>query len=333
VTKLIIQIPCFNEARTLPGTLAALPRELPGVDQIEFLVIDDGSADGTAAVARELGVHHVIAFPENRGLAAAFRAGLEESLRKGADVIVNTDADNQYNADDISKLVQPILVGKADIVVGDRGIGALELFSPIKRLLQRLGSWVIGRASGLETPDATSGFRAFQREAALHTVVQSGYSYTLETLIHAGARGRTVLFVPIRVNPQTRPSRLMKSIPHYISRSSVTIVRAYAMYRPLRVFSAIGVTLVVLGLIPGIRYLYFYFWLGERAGHIQSLVLGAILLIIGFQVLLIGLLADIMSSSQKMNEETLYRVRKLEIEKDGSPEPASRGETPSAPVP
>jgi glycosyltransferase involved in cell wall biosynthesis len=333
VTKLIIQIPCFNEAGTLPGTLAALPRELPGVDQIEMLVIDDGSADGTAAVARDLGVHHVIGFPENRGLAAAFRAGLEESLKKGADVIVNTDADNQYNADDISKLVQPILAGKADIVVGDRGIGELEAFSPIKRRLQRLGSWVIGRASGLETPDATSGFRAFQREAALNTIVQSGYSYTLETLIQAGARGRTVLFVPIRVNPQTRPSRLMRSIPHYISRSSVTIMRAYAMYRPLRVFSAIGITLVGLGLIPGVRFLYFYFWLGERSGHIQSLILGAILLIIGFQVLLIGLLADILSSNQKMIEETVYRVRKLEIESGGSSEPASRDEARSAPAP
>jgi glycosyltransferase involved in cell wall biosynthesis len=333
VTKLIIQIPCFNEASTLPGTLGELPQKVPGVDEIELLVIDDGSTDGTAAVARELGVHHVVEFPENRGLAAAFRAGLEESLRRGADVIVNTDADNQYNADDISKLVEPILDGKADVVVGDRGIGELELFSPIKRLLQRLGSWVIGRASGLKTPDATSGFRAFKREAALHTIVHSGYSYTLETLIQAGARGRTVLFVPIRVNPQTRPSRLMKSIPHYISKSSITIMRAYAMYRPLRVFSAIGITFVVLGLIPGIRFLYFYFWLGERTGHIQSLILGAILLIIGFQVLLIGLLADIMSSSQKMIEETVYRVRKLEIEKDGSPEPASGDEARSTPVP
>ena len=316
MTKLIIQIPCFNESTTLPGTLAALPKAIPGVDLIEVLIVDDGSEDGTSEVARSRGVDHVVQFPENRGLAAAFRAGLEESLRRGADVIVNTDADNQYNADDIQKLVEPILTGQADIVIGDRGVGELQQFSPIKRRLQRLGSWFVGRASGLDTPDATSGFRAFARDAALHTIVQSGYSYTLETLIQAGARGRTVLSVPIRVNPQTRPSRLMRSIPHYISKSSVTIMRAYAMYRPLQVFSVIGLTFIAAGLIPGLRFLYFYFWLEERVGHIQSLILCAILLIVGFQVLLIGLLADLLSSSRKILEETAYRVRKLEIERD-----------------
>ena len=319
--KLIIQIPCFNESDTLPGTLEELPTAIPGVDRIEVLVVDDGSADDTADVARRLGVQHVLRFPENRGLAAAFRAGLEASLKAGADLVVNTDADNQYNADDIAKLVAPILAGEADIVVGDRGVGELEQFSPIKRRLQRLGSWFVGRASGIRTPDATSGFRAFTRDAALNTIVQSGYSYTLETLIQAGARGRTVTFVPIRVNPQTRPSRLMRSIPHYISKSSVTIMRAYAMYRPLTVFTALGTTFIVLGLIPGVRFLYFYFWLGERIGHVQSLILCAILLIVGFQILLIGLLADILSSSRKMLEETVYRVRKLELDMD--PEPGS----------
>ena len=332
--KLIIQIPCFNESATLPGTLAELPTAIPGVDQIEVLVVDDGSADDTADVARTLGVSHVVSFPENRGLAAAFRAGLEASLKAGADLIVNTDADNQYNADDIAKLVEPILAGEADIVVGDRGVGELQQFSPIKRRLQRLGSWFVGRASGMKTPDATSGFRAFTRDAALNTIVQSGYSYTLETLIQAGARGRTVKFVPIRVNPQTRPSRLMRSIPHYISKSSVTIMRAYAMYRPLTVFTVLGSTFIVLGLIPGVRFLYFYFWLGERIGHIQSLILCAILLIVGFQILLIGLLADILSSSRKMLEETVYRVRKLELASGASPvEPVgSVGAAPAGPA-
>ena len=332
MTKLIIQIPCFNEAATLPGTLAELPSEIAGVDRIEVLIVDDGSGDGTAEIARELGVDHIVVFPENRGLAAAFRAGLEEALRNGADIIVNTDADNQYNADDIETLVRPILDGAADVVVGDRGVGELEQFSPIKRRLQRLGSWFVGRASGIATPDATSGFRAFTREAALGTIVQSGYSYTLETLIQAGARGRTVKFVPIRVNPQTRPSRLMRSIPHYISKSSVTIMRAYAMYRPLRVFSVIGTVLVLLGLIPGFRFLYFYFVLGERVGHVQSLILGAILLITGFQVLLIGLLADILSSSRKMIEETVYRVRKLELQQEQGSEASSWDDARGTPV-
>jgi len=333
VTKLIIQIPCFNESSTLPGTLAELPKAIPGVDQIEVLIVDDGSGDDTADVARELGVDHVVRFPENRGLAAAFRAGLEESLRCGADVIVNTDADNQYNADDIVKLVEPILAGEADIVIGDRGVGELQQFSPIKRYLQRLGSWFVGRASGLRTPDATSGFRAFARDAALHTIVQSGYSYTLETLIQAGARGRTVKSVPIRVNPQTRPSRLMRSIPHYIAKSSVTIMRAYAMYRPLQVFSVIGLTFIGAGLIPGLRFLYFYFWLDERLGHIQSLILCAILLIVGFQILLIGLLADILSSSRKIIEETAYRVRKLEIDQAPSHDPSTWEEPRGTTVP
>ena len=312
MTKLIIQIPCFNEATTLPATLAALPRAIQGIHTIETLVIDDGSTDGTAEVAREHGVNHVLRFPTNRGLAAGFRDGLEEAVRLGADLIVNTDADNQYDAEDIPKLVAPILAGRADLVVGDRGVGKLESFSPLKRALQRLGSWVIGQASGLHTPDATSGFRALTREAALRTLVQSGYSYTLETLIQAGARGRTVEFVPVGVNPQARPSRLMRSIPHYIRNSAVTILRAYALYRPLRVFTALGVILIVLGLIPGFRFLYLYA-IGQRVGHVQSLILGAIFLIVGFQVLLIGLLADLMSSSRKILEETVYRVRRIEL--------------------
>src|SRR5271157_4039716 len=239
--KLIVQIPCYNEVATLRETLAALPRQIPGIDRIEILIVDDGSKDNTVEVARAAGVHHVVRFPRNLGLAAAFTAGLEECLRQGADIIVNTDADNQYEAKDICRLVEPLLAGRAEIVVGDRQVKRLQNFSPLKRRLQAAGSWVIGQASGLDTPDATSGFRAFTREAALRTSVLSGYSYTLETLIQAGARHAPVEFVPVRINSQTRPSRLMRSIPHYIRKSAATILRVYTMYRALRVFLALGI--------------------------------------------------------------------------------------------
>ena len=309
MTKVIIQIPCYNEAATLPGTLNDLPRSLPGVDVIEWLVVDDGSHDGTADVARAHGVHHVVKFDRNRGLAAAFTAGLEASVRAGADIIVNTDADNQYFASDIASLVAPIVARKAEIVIGDRRVGSLPNFSWLKRRLQVLGSWVLGRAAELNTPDATSGFRALSRDAALRTLVLSSYSYTLETLIQAGARRAAVMFVPIRINPQTRPSRLMRSIPEYITKSSVTIVRAYAMYRPLRVFMTLGAIFIGLGMIPGLRFVWFYAT-GSRVGHIQSLILAAILIIIGFQIALIGLLADVQASNRKLLEEVVYRLRR-----------------------
>lgn len=309
--KLIIQIPCYNEAATLPETLDHLPRQIPGIDVIEVLIVDDGSKDGTAEVARAAGVHHIVRFPRNLGLAAAFTAGLSESLRQGADIIVNTDADNQYDAKDIPRLIEPLLSGRADIVVGDRQVGQHADFSWLKRRLQVLGSWVIGRASALHTPDATSGFRAMTRNAALRTFVLSGYSYTLETLIQAGASRMTVEFVPIRVNAQTRPSRLMRSIPHYIRKSTVTILRAYTMYRPLTVFLVLGGALIGLGIVPGVRYLYLMS-LGQRVGHIQSLIFAAICIIVGFQVLLIGLIADLLSFNRKLLEEVVYRVRQLE---------------------
>lgn len=310
--KLVIQIPCFNEAETLPATLAELPREVPGFDFVEIIVVDDGSDDDTGEVALSLGVAEVTRFPQNRGLAAAFRRGLETALRRGADVILNTDADNQYHAGDIPKLVEPILAGRANVVVGDRGVASLEGFSPLKRRLQRLGSWVIGRASGLSTPDATSGFRAYTREAALRTLVLSDYSYTLETLIQAGVAREAVEFVPIRVNPQTRPSRLMSSMGEYIAKSGVAIVRAYTSYRPIRVFTLVGAALVVLGMIPGIRFLVFYIG-GDRVGHVQSLILAAILTIVGFQVILFGFVADAINRSRRMLEELVFRVRSLEL--------------------
>lgn len=313
MTKLIIQIPCFNEAETLTETVRGLPHQIDGVDIIEYLVIDDGSVDATVDVARAAGVHHVVSAPRNQGLAMAFTRGLETALRLGADIIVNTDADNQYHSTDIPRLVAPIVARRADLVVGDRGVGALAHFSALKRRLQMLGSWVIGQASGLRTPDATSGFRALTREAAMQTLVLSGYSYTLETLIQAGARRMAVAFVPVGVNPNTRPSRLMRSMPHYLKNSGITIVRAYTMYRPLRVFTTLGLTLIFLGSLPGLRFLYFYFN-GSPFGHIQSLILSAILIIVGFQVLLIGVLADIIAFNRKIMEEALYRIRRIDID-------------------
>ncbi len=309
--KLVIQIPCFNEVGTLSQTVAALPRFIAGIDQIEYLVVDDGSTDHTAEKAEALGVHHVVRC-RHRGLAATFMTGLESALRFGADIVVNTDADNQYQADDITKLVEPILAGRAELVVGDRGVSNHPEFSPLKRYLQRFGSWVICKASGLKIADATSGFRAISREMALRTLILSDYSYTLETLIQAGARHKDVEFVRIGTNPQTRPSRLFRSIYHYIGRSAGTIVRAYTLYRPLRVFMVIGFILIFLGTIPGLRYLYLMS-IGQGVGHVQSLVLAAILLVVGFQVVLIGLLADLQSFNHQLLEEVVYRLRVMDL--------------------
>lgn len=328
MTKLIIQIPCFNEASTLPETIAALPRAIRGVDVIEVLIIDDGSSDGTATVARSLGIRHVVQFERNKGLAAAFMAGLEASLKAGADIIVNTDADNQYQAEKIADLVTPILEGRAEMVVGDRGVGTLPNFSWLKRQLQVVGSWVLGHAADLATPDATSGFRALSRECALRTMVMSNYSYTLETLIQAGARRAAVVFVPIGINSESRPSRLMTSIPQYVRRSGATIVRAYTMYRPMRVFNVLGTLLIFLGILPGLRFLYLYFFV-ERVGHVQSLILAAILIIVGVQTLLIGIVADLISFNRRIMEEALYRVRKLELG-SGTAESAEQGTAGSA---
>ena len=311
--KLIIQIPCFNEEQSLGATLRELPRSLPGVDTIEFLVVDDGSTDDTALVARALGVDHVLRFPRQRGLARAFAAGLDAALKQGADLIVNTDADNQYPASAIPQLIAPILAGQADLVIGDRGVATVAGFSPLKRRLQQLGSWVVHRASGLPVPDATSGFRALSRETAQRLMVLSEYSYTLETLIHAGARRLAVEYVPIQTNPPVRPSRLMRSLSDYLAHSTITIVRAYTTYRPLRAFVSVGALIVFAGTAVGLRFLYFYIQ-GAGTGHIQSLILAAILLVVGFQVGLIGLVADLIGFNRKILEELLYRVRRLEQE-------------------
>ncbi len=327
-TKLIIQIPCLNEAATLPATLADLPEAVAGIDVIETLVIDDGSRDGTSDVARACGVDHIVRLRRNKGLAAAFMAGIDASLKQGADFIVNTDADNQYAADDISRLLQPLLNGEADIVIGDRNIAGLEHMSARKRRLQRLGSWVVRQVSNTTVPDTTSGFRAYTREAALRMTIVSEFSYTLESIIQAGKKRMAIAHVPVATNPRTRESRLFDSIFSYIKRSSATIVRIYAMYEPLKVFTYIGLTIFGVGLVIALRFLYLY--LTEFTGgarYLQSLIFSAVLMIVGFQVLLIGLLADVISANRKLLEDLLYRVRSLEI-----PPPGEEQAAPPAPA-
>lgn len=312
--KLIIQIPCYNEVETIQHTLRLIPRLVEGFDQVEILIVDDGSLDGTAEAALAAGADRVICLPHHMGLAGAFAAGLNAALRMGADVIVNTDADNQYEAQDIPLLLEPILAGRAELVVGDRGVATLPAFSPLKRKLQTIGSRVVSQAAGLNVPDATSGFRAMTREVALHTLILSNYSYTLETLIQAGNQKVRVASVPIRTNPTRRPSRLMRGIGDYLQNSIITIVRAYAMYRPLRVFFAIGTIILLMGVALGARFLVFFIIRQGQAGNIQSLILAAVLMIVGFQTLLIGLVADLIASNRKILEETLYRLRRIEIE-------------------
>ena len=309
--KLIIQIPCFNEGDVIAATIAQLPRRVEGFDAVELLVIDDGSRDRTVAAAKAAGVEHIVRLPYHKGLARAFSAGLDASLRVGADVIVNTDADNQYDARDIPTLLAPILSGEAHIVIGDRGVATLEHFAPLKRRLQVIGSRVVSSAAGLNIPDATSGFRALTREAALRTMVLSDYSYTLETLIQAGNNRIPVVSVPIRTNPPTRPSRLIHSLLSYLRNSGVTIVRSFTLYRPLRVFTTIGSLLLLAGLLLGGRFVFIRYLLGQDVNQVQSLILTAVLLLAGFQTFLIGLVADLIAFNRKMLEEVLYRQRQM----------------------
>ena len=300
--KLIIQIPCLNEAETLPITLTDLPTAVAGFDTVEWLIIDDGSTDATTAVARAHGVHHVVRHTRNQGLAKAFMNGLRAATDLGADVIVNTDADNQYCADDIPKLVAPILAGHADIVVGARPIATIEHFSPAKKFLQKLGSWVVRVVSRTDIPDAPSGFRAMSREAAKRLMVLNDYTYTLETIIQAGQRNMAIVSVPIRVNGDLRPSRLVKSIPGYIRRSIGTMIRIFVIYRPFRFFGMIGLTLLALGTLIGLRFMVF--WLqGDSGGHVQSLILAAILLGAGFNTILIAFIADLLAANRKLLED------------------------------
>ena len=306
--KLIIQIPCHNEAESLAKTVTELPHKLAGFDEIEYLVVDDGSTDTTVEVARGLGIHHIVALPVHRGLARAFEAGLRAALEQRADVIVNTDADNQYCAADISSLVGPILRGEADMVVGARPIEQIRHFSALKKLLQRLGSWAVRRASRTDVPDATSGFRAFSREAAQRLNVFSDYTYTLETIIQAGRSDMIVKSVPVRTNVPLRESRLIKSTPGYIWRSLLTIVRVFILYKPLRFFLFLGSLFFGAGFLLGLRFTYYYL-MGQGEGKVQSLILAAVLLLMGFQLGIVGLLSDLIATNRRILEEWQARQR------------------------
>jgi glycosyltransferase involved in cell wall biosynthesis len=310
--KLVIQIPCYNEEGTLEITLSSLPREIPGITEIEWLIIDDGSQDGTVEIAKTLGVHHIIRFPKNRGLARAFMAGLEGALAAGADIVVNLDADNQYCAVDIPKLVQPVLEGRAEMVIGSRPIDEIQHFSPWKKLLQRLGSWLVRVASKTTVVDAPSGFRAISRNAALRLNVFNEYTYTLETIIQAGRRGITVLSVPIRTNEQLRPSRLVKSTLDYVRRSILTILRIFMTYCPMRFFLFLGAIPFSLGVLLGVRWIVL-FWNGPPASHIPSLVLTAILLIFGVQLGVVGLIAELLAVNRSLLEDVQFRMRRSEL--------------------
>lgn len=313
--KLIIQIPCYNEAETLEIALNDLPKHIDGIDEIEYLIINDGSKDNTVEVARRWGVNYIVDLKRNKGLAKGFMAGLDACLRNGADIIVNTDADNQYCADDIEKLVRPIVEGRTDIVIGARPVDETEHWSPLKKKLQHLGSWVVRKASKSDIPDAPSGFRAYSREAALRLNVVNEYTYTLETIVQAGRSKIAMESVPIRTNAELRPSRLFSSMFGYVKKSMLTILRAFMMYRPLMAFSVIGGVIFAVGFILGIRFLVYYFG-GNGAGHMQSLILSSTLMLLGFQTFVVGLLADIISASRKIIEDVQYHVRKIDYDAD-----------------
>lgn len=313
--KLIVQIPCYNEEHTLPRTVADIPRKIEGVDAVEILVVDDGSTDRTVAAARKAGVDHIVRHPRNRGLAMSFMTGIEACLQRGADIIVNTDGDNQYCGADIPSLIRPIIDHQADIVIGDRQTDSIAHFSPVKKKLQKTGSMLVRLLSETRVPDAVSGFRAFSRNAAMQINIVSRYSYTVETVIQAGNKRLAVASVPVRTNPKTRDSRLIKSLPNFIFNQINTMVRMYAMFRPLKAFFIVGGLCLLAGLIPSARFLFFYL-AGKGGGHIQSLIMAAVLFIVGFQVLVLGLLGDLMSHNRKLIEEVLLRVRRMELDKE-----------------
>jgi glycosyltransferase involved in cell wall biosynthesis len=310
--KVIIQIPCFNEATQLPATLGDLPHEIPGVDELEWLIVDDGSTDDTVAVARSLGVDHIVRFTAHKGLAAAFQAGLDACLKLGADVIVNTDADNQYRGSDIPSLVQPILNGTADMVIGDRRVDLVDEFSRSKRVLQKLGSAVVRRFSQTTIPDVTSGFRAYSRDAALQVQVVSKFTYALETIIQAGKMFVAVDSVPISTNPRTRESRLFSSTWEYVRRNGIAILRVYTMYEPLRVFAIAAGLVALVGAAIWARFIY-YFVTGDGHGHVQSLILGATMLIIAVQLAALGVLADVLAAMRVLLQRSLERIQRLEL--------------------
>lgn len=313
--KLIIQIPCYNEAETLEIALNDLPKHIDGIDEIEYLIINDGSKDNTVEVAKNWGVNYVVNFKKNKGLAKGFMAGLDACLRNGADIIVNTDADNQYVGEDIAKLIQPILDGKADMVVGERPIDETEHFSPLKKKLQHFGSWVVRKASRTDIPDAPSGFRAYSREAAMRMNVVNEYTYTLETIVQAGRNKMAITSVPIRTNGELRPSRLFNSMMGYVKKSMLTIIRAFLMYRPLMFFTTLGSIMGLIGAGIGIRFLCYWF-AGTGAGHIQSLILASMMIILGVMTIIVGLQGDIIAANRKLLEDIQYHVRKLDYDSE-----------------
>ena len=332
MTKLIIQIPCLNEAEVLPETLAKLPRSVPGVDTVEYCIIDDGSSDDTAGVARRWGVHHLVRHRRNRGLAAAFRSGIDKCLAEGADIIVNTDADGQYEGADIAKIVEPVAAGEADICIGDRSVGKNEHFGAGKRLLQRLGSLVVRTLSATDITDAVSGFRAISRDAAQRLNITTEFSYTTDMLIQAGRKRMAIISVPIRTHAATRPSRLFKSIPKFIQQTGVTILRAYTTFNALRVFVGLGLLTTLVGLFPIGRFLWF-FANGDGDGHIQSLVIGGALMTVGVLVATLGLLADLIATNRKLMEATLYKLRKMEDTLESLEGDARTKDAPATPEP
>jgi glycosyltransferase involved in cell wall biosynthesis len=311
--KLIIQIPCLNEEATLPETIADLPNAVAGIDEVELLVIDDGSTDRTVEVARDCGVEHIVRLTNNKGLAAAFQAGLDACLKLGGDVIVNTDADNQYSGADVAKLVAPILAGEADMVVGDREVGTIEHFSRQKKALQRIGSWVVRRISGTEVSDTTSGFRAYNREAALGLIVVDNFTYTLESLIQAGKMLVAVDQAQIATNPQTRESRLFQSTGSYVRRNALSILRVYARYEPLRVFATAGLIVAILAVAAWMPFLVDWIVNGDTTGHIQSLILGAVLFIAAIQLIALGVIGDLLAGQRVMTQRVFERVRRVEL--------------------
>jgi len=328
--KLIIQIPCYNEAECLPETLVALPRQIDGIDSIEILVIDDGSEDNTSDVARRFGVHHIVRHRTNRGLAAAFQSGINKALAEGADIIVNTDADNQYEGQDIGKLVAPVLAGEADIVVGDRGVRDNAHFGPFKRLLQMFGSATVKRLSKTEITDAVSGFRAISRAAAQKINITSSFSYTTEMLIQAGRKRMAIVSVPIRTNGAIRPSRLFRSIPQFVANTAATMIRSYAMYNPLKIFVMAGTGLFLLGAMPIIRFLWF-FVNGDGQGHLQSLVIGGSLMTLGVVAIMFGAVADLVGRNRQLLEQTLERLRDVEEQlQTGNQQNSARRKTVAA---
>jgi hypothetical protein len=330
--KLIIQVPCLNEQETLPIVLGELPRRLPGFDLVESLVIDDGSSDRTVEMAREAGVDHIVRLTNNKGLAAAFQAGLDAGLKLGADVIVNTDADNQYPASNIPTLVEPILAGRADMVVGDRQVRTVEHFSPTKKILQQLGSWVVRRASATDVPDTTSGFRAYNREAALQLLVVSNFTYTLESLVQAGKMLLAIEPVPISTNPQLRRSRLFESTSSYVRRNALALFRAYVLYEPLRVFTVLAIVFALGALGAFMPFVLDWALNGDRTGHVQSLILGAVLSLAAVQMFALGIIGDALASQRVIAQRVYEKVRRLELEAGVEPSHYERGQRPEITV-